>query len=163
MTTINRPVLLSLRPHFADLVFRRIKRAELRRRFAKFAKDREVLVYVSSPEQVLRGGFRISEVWQGNPSEIWKKVCNRAGIDRTVFDSYYEGSNVAYALDIADVWELPFPIPLETLKDQLSSFTVPQSWRYLKDDEKILIERMRTEQEIGNGDLSGIGVGSGAG
>ena len=132
MTT---PLLLSLRPRFADLVFNGLKQAELRRRFTRFANNRDVYIYVTSPERVLRGGFRVDQIWEGTPEEIWKEVSALAGIDRSHFDAYYRGSAVAYALGIADVWELEAPIRLRELRDSLGHFVVPQSWRYVKAEE----------------------------
>ena len=140
MTT---PLLLSLRPRFADLVFNGLKQAELRRRFTRFANNRDVYIYVTSPERVLRGGFRVDQIWEGTPEEIWKEVSALAGIDRSHFDAYYRGSAVAYALGIADVWELEAPIRLRELRDSLGHFVVPQSWRYVKAEEAQFFQRIR--------------------
>ena len=146
MTTT--PLLLSLRPYFADLVFSGLKRAELRRRFARYAEDRNVFVYVTNPEKVLRGGFRVDHVWKGTPEDIWDEVSMLAGIGRPDFDAYYSGSTVAYALRIAHVWEFESPISLRRLKDQIGSFTVPQSWRYLKESEMRYLQKMRRDTRI---------------
>ena len=156
MTT---PLLLSLRPCFADLVFRGLKQAELRRRFTKFAENRDVYIYVTSPEMVLRGGFRVDQVWKGSPQDIWEKVSALAGVNRTDFDAYYHGSTVAYALGIADVWEFESPICLRALRDGLGSFVVPQSWRYVKADEAQLFRQIREEQRS-NTEPPSVGKGN---
>lgn len=144
MTTT--PVLLSVRPCFADLIFNGLKRAELRRRFAQVAINRDVFVYVSSPDRVVRGGFRVDRVWKGPPEEIWEEVSALARIGRTDFDAYYCGSAVAYALAIADVWEFQSPVSLMTLRNRLDSFSVPQSWRYVKANEADLFWAIREKQ-----------------
>ena len=143
---MTAPLLLSLRPCFADLVFRGLKRAEFRRRFTSYAENREVFVYVTSPEKVLRGGFRVDQVWKGAPDDIWDDVSALAGIGKPDFDAYYRGSSVAYALGIADVWEFKSTISLWTLRDLLGNFVVPQSWRYVKKDEAKLFRQVRNEQ-----------------
>ena len=140
------PVLLSLHPRFADLVFSKLKLVELRRRFAQFAENREVFIYVTSPARVLRGGFRVDQVWKGTPEDIWHEVANNACIRKPEFDDYYRGSNVAYALGIADVWEFDAPASLAELRKRLSSFTVPQSWRYVKASEAKLFRQLREKQ-----------------
>lgn len=142
---MTSPVLLSLRPRYADLVFQGLKRAELRRRFSQCAQNREVFIYVTSPVRVLRGGFRVDHVWKGAPDEIWDEVSAFAGIERPDFDAYYSGSTVAYALSIADVWEFEHPIGLLTLRSQLEKFTVPQSWRYVKQAEIDLYQQLRDD------------------
>ena len=62
----TRPLLLSLKPRYADLVFRGLKTAELRRRIP-YVENRDVFVYVSSPVRRLRGGFHVEHVWSGTP------------------------------------------------------------------------------------------------
>lgn len=125
-------LVLSLRPHYADLVFTGSKRAELRRRFAAGAEGWHVFVYVTSPVRVLRGGFRVEQVWKGTPKELWGKVSRIAGVEKAIFDAYYEGKEIAYALKIHDVWEFCEPPGLAELRQELGQFIVPQSWRYVK-------------------------------
>lgn len=125
-----------------------MKRTELRRRFARFAENRDVFVYVTSPERALRGGFRVDRVWKGSPDGIWNEISAFVGIDRPDFDAYYCGSPVAYALGIADVWEFESPVCLEELRDRLGRFVVPQSWRYLRDSEVQLFQHMRVHKEL---------------
>ena len=127
----TRPLLLSLRPCYADLVFQGLKRAELRRRIP-CVENRDVFIYVSSPVRCLRGGFRVEHTWRGSPEEVWKEVEGLAGVERDEFDAYYAGSTVAYALRISDVWEHDDPIDLAVLRRRFSDFAVPQSWRYVK-------------------------------
>ena len=135
MNESPKPLLLSLRPRYADLLFEGVKKAELRRRPIGQVEGGEVFVYVTRPIMELRGGFRVSEVLSGTPEEIWEEVSERAGIDRDDFDAYYEGQSVAYALEITDVWEYANPPSLSTLRRQFDNFVVPQSWRYVKPEE----------------------------
>ena len=62
-------------------------------------------------------------------------VSRLVGVNKADFDTYFEGQTVAYALEIKKVWTYPQPISLETLRGKFSSFTVPQSWRYVRTDE----------------------------
>lgn len=130
----TKPLLLSLKPHYADLVFQGLKTAELRRRIP-CVENRDVFVYVSSPARQLRGGFRIEQVWSGSPEQVWEEVSEFAGVEKQDFDAYYAGRRIAYALGIADVWEHERPVGLEGLRDRFSDFVVPQSWRYVKQEE----------------------------
>ena len=135
MNESPQPLLLSLRPHYADLIFEGVKKAELRRRRLSQVEGGEVFVYVTRPVMELRGGFRVGEVRAGTPQEIWEEVSERAAINRADFDAYYEGLSVAYALEITDVWEYANPPRLSTLRTQFDNFVVPQSWRYVKPEE----------------------------
>ena len=106
MSRARESVLLSLKPRYADLVFKGLKKAELRRRIAPHFENREVFVYVSGPTRALRGGFRVGNVWRGTPEEVWREVSQLGQVDRGDFDAYYAGRSVAYALEITNVWDM---------------------------------------------------------
>jgi predicted transcriptional regulator len=135
MNNTAQPLLISLKPDYADLVFRGLKTAELRRRLSEHIVDRDVFVYVSSPIKELRGGFRVGQVWSGSPEQIWATVSRLAGVSREVFDNYYYGTNVAFAIEILDVWQYANPRSLDNLRSQFPGFVVPQSYRYVKANE----------------------------
>lgn len=137
------PLLFSLKPHYADLVFDGLKQAELRRRITTFMENRAVYIYVSSPGQCLRGGFRVEHVWRGSPDEIWNEVSELASINKREFDDYYAGRTIAYALKITDVWEYVYPVDLATLRERFPRFVVPQSWRYVRPEEYRSFRRMK--------------------
>ena len=147
--TINatKPLLLSLKPCYAALVFEGLKKAELRRRITPHITNRDVFIYVSSPIMALRGGFRVGEVWHGSPEDVWCIVSELEGVNKLDFDTYFEGQTIAYALEITEVWECPQPISLDTLRSKFSNFAVPQSWRYVREDEYQFFQQMRPQPE----------------
>ena len=122
---------MSLKPHYADLVFRGLKTAELRRRMAREIEGRDVFIYVSSPERILRGGFRVDKVWEDTPEMVWRQVKRLAQVDEATFESYYRGRSRAFALRIAHAWEHKHPLTLSDLRRKFGNFVVPQSWRYV--------------------------------
>ena len=138
-----RPLLLSLKPVYADLVFSGLKTAELRRWMPRELKGRDVFIYVSSPERVLRGGFRVADVWQGTPDDVWDRVKDLARVDANTYNAYYEGRSKAFALSIADAWEHKNPLGLEKLRSKFENFVVPQSWRYLTASERRSFSKMK--------------------
>ena len=151
-----RPLLLSLKPVYADLVFKGLKTAELRRHIAKEVEGRDVYIYVSSPERRLRGGFLVDRVWEGSPETIWREVKDFAQVDRATFASYYEGRSRAFALSIAHAWEQRHPLSLATLRSKFVDFVVPQSWRYLTAAEHRSFSRMArlpVHGALGSGDV----------
>ena len=143
MNKTTQPLLLSLKPDYANLIFEGLKKAELRRRFFLHMKNRDVFIYVSSPVMKLRGGFRVGHVWSGPPEEVWRQVSKLAGVRKRDFDAYYAGRTVAYALEITDVWEYKNPVSLNTLGNRFPDFVVPQSWRYVRPQEHRLFRRMK--------------------
>ncbi len=145
MNLTMSPLLLSLKPRYADLVFDGLKTVELRRRIASHIEGRDVFIYVSSPTMALRGGFRVGEVWSGDPEEVWQMVSELASVDKRDFDIYFEGQPIAYALEIKAVWEYQNPVNLNTLRNRLSNFVVPQSWRYVRTEECRSFRRMKRQ------------------
>ena len=117
MTEMDLPLVLSLRPHYADMVFVGTKKAELRRRMASVVENRPVFVYVTSPVREIRGGFHVGKVWKGTPEFIWQSVSSLVPMDKAEFDSYFSGCDVGVALEIDRVWEYGRPIPLGELAE----------------------------------------------
>ena len=152
MNDSSRPLLLSLKPCYADLIFEGVKKAELRRRALLQMEGRDVFVYVTRPVMQLRGGFRVGQVWTGSPQAIWRKVCDWAGVSKQDFDAYYAGQSIAYALEITDVWEFADPPGLDALRNQIDNFVVPQSWRYVKPEEYQAFRKMLREGDAENRD-----------
>ena len=142
MSSLVTPLLFSLRPRYANLVFEGLKKFELRRRGFALMSGRDVFVYVTSPVGTVRGGFRVGEVRTGTPDEIWRLVANGACIEKPDFDAYYAGRSIAYALEITEVWEYSDPVNLSELREKFQNFVVPQSWRYVKPEEYELFLRM---------------------
>lgn len=143
--TTRQPVLLSLKPVYANKVFGHCKTVELRRRIASDMQDRHVFIYVTSPDKILRGGFRVGKVWHGTPEKVWHMVSKLAGINKPDFDTYFEGQNIAYALEITEIWKCQTPISLSALRHQFSKFVVPQSWRYVRDDEFPFLQQIERQ------------------
>lgn len=138
-----RPVLLSLKPVYAKLVFAGLKRAELRRRFAMHIEGRDVLIYVSSPVCQVQGGFTVDRIWSGEPEEVWEQVKGLAKVNKKTFDAYYEGCAKAFVLSINDAWKYKHPRCLAMLSERFPDFVAPQSWRYLRDEEYGFFRRLK--------------------
>lgn len=157
MTTALPPLIISLKPCYADLVFKGLKKVELRRRIASQINGRDVFIYVSSPDRELRGGFRIGQVWKGSPDAVWNIVAELVTGDRREFDAYFHGQTVAYALEVTNVWEYQRPVGLSWLRDKFDDFVVPQSWRYTKAEEHEAFQNMkRRPNEEGSNEVVAV-------
>ena len=153
MNKALQPLIISLKPCYADLLFEGLKKVELRRRIASHLNDRDVFIYVTSPVRELRGGFRVGQVWEGSPDDVWNSVAELATVERQEFDAYFEGRSVAYALEVTNVWEYKSPVALTWLRDRFADFVVPQSWRYAKAEEHAAFQQLKVQanQEGRNG------------
>jgi len=121
-------LLLSIKLHYADAIFARSKRVELRRVKPRVGPGDLVLVYVTSPRCALEGAFEVERVLSEKPSVLWRHVSHNAGIARDAFDRYFEGRDTAYAIVIRKVWRLT-PVTLARMRK--ARVRPPQSYHYL--------------------------------
>lgn len=141
--TSQPPLLFSVKFDYWQLIEQGLKDAELRRNALNSVEGRKALIYVPSPVMELRGGFTIGAVWTGTPDAVWDRVATRAGVGKDVFEAYYAGASIAYALEITDVWAYERPLALAELRAHFDQFVVPQSWRYLRPEEQRLFLRRK--------------------
>lgn len=118
--------LLSIKPRFAEAIFRGEKRYEFRR--ATFKRPvTSALVYSSSPVQKVIGEFDVLGVITAPLAALWRKTKQFAGIDRELFYSYFSGCDVGHAIEIGKTRTFTDPFcPVETL-----GLRPPQSFLYL--------------------------------
>ena len=121
-------LLLSIKPRYADAIFTRQKRVELRRVRPRVGPGDLVLVYVSSPRCALEGAFLVERVLKAAPSALWKHVSSQAGLSRDEFEGYFGTREMAYAIVIQKVWRLA-PVTLSTMRR--AQIRPPQSYQYL--------------------------------
>ena len=121
-------LLLSIKPRYADAIFARTKRVELRRVRPRVGPGDLVLVYVSSPRCALEGAFEVERVLEAKPSALWGNVSHNAGITRAEFNAYFGERETAYAIVVRKVWRLT-PITLSTMRRV--KIRPPQSYQYL--------------------------------
>ena len=118
--------LLSIRPPYAEAIFRGEKRFEFRRAIFRKAVD-IVVVYITSPTSLVVGEFDVNEVFSDSVDELWRRTNRYAGIDREVFFNYFKGRGVGHAIAIGDVRKYKKPLELA------GTFGVraPQSFIYI--------------------------------
>jgi predicted transcriptional regulator len=117
---------LSIRPPFAEAIFRGEKRFEFRRTI--FRRPVEVVViYVTSPVSLVVGEFDVEEVIDDSIGGLWNRTFPYAGISRDRFLEYFAGRDVGYAIEIGSVRRYGQPMNLA------NSFGIrpPQSFVYI--------------------------------
>lgn len=128
----DHPALfLSLRPRFAELLLSGAKNVELRRVRPAAAAGTIVLLYASSPTMELVGCAEVGEVQAGPVMQIWRAYGPETGLSHSEYDDYFEGLEEAVAIKLVNIRRLDSPRPLQDLRNRLSGFQPPQSYRYL--------------------------------
>ena len=117
--------LLPIKPAYANAIIEGRKRVEFRKtRFRR--RVTHVAIYASTPVQRIIGVFRISDIENGTPDDLWRRHHSHGAISSAAFDGYYSGVETGVAIGIADVVRLTFPVGLDVLRVK-----APQSFRYL--------------------------------
>jgi predicted transcriptional regulator len=130
MTLASRPLVLSLRPRFADAILNGGKTAELRRQRVNAPPGTPVILYSSSPVMAVVGTARIAAIQTSPPDQAWRQYWRHLGLTRDEFNTYLDGSGIACVLELTTVQTLDSPLPLHQLR-QTATFRPPQSYRYL--------------------------------
>ena len=121
-------VLLSVKPKFAELIFKGTKRFEYRKAAFGRADVHKVIVYASSPVKSIVGEFQIGETILDTPESVWEKTSGDSGVERDLFFEYFSGKKKACAIGIKHAVKYSSPIdPRQRMPD----FAPPQSFRYL--------------------------------
>lgn len=122
-------VLMSIRPKYADSIYRKEKHFEFRRSIFDIKKVRRVYIYTTSPEMKVTGSFKVERVHEGAPETLWERFHVRSGIGRDEFFKYFEGCEKGFAIEIGEVERFEDPIDP---REMMPGFVAPQSFMYLK-------------------------------
>lgn len=136
---MDKTLLLSIHPEYADKIFSGHKTVELRRIRPQVSNGDIVLVYKTSPRMALSGAFRVFGVLEHTPGYLWTKVGTQSGINRRDFDTYYSNASKGYGILIDEAWTFEEEIPLNELRQAIPGFQPPQGYRYLANEELELL------------------------
>jgi len=125
-----RPLLLSLRPRFAQAILDGTKTVELRRTRVSAPPGTLLVLYASSPVMAVVGVATLADRDTAGPMVIWRRYRGRLGLSRAEFADYFTGAEHATALAIAAPRALPEPLTLSWLRSH-AAFQPPQSYRYI--------------------------------
>jgi predicted transcriptional regulator len=130
----NKAFLISIKPHFAKLIFAGKKTVELRRVPPKAGAGDLALVYVSSPTKELQGCFEVAQIDSGTPTALWERRGQQSGISRQAFMEYFRGKKFAHAVVIKRAWKLSAAVRLSSLRKQKGGFRPPQNFHYVNEN-----------------------------
>ena len=124
---MQKKILLSIKPEYANKILSGEKRYEFRRAIFKDQSVKKVIIYASSPVQRVIGEFTIGGILSKGLSQLWQDTKADAGIDKEFYDSYFIGKEKGYAIHIESFKKYKSSRLLETYN---VSFP-PQSFCYL--------------------------------
>ncbi|WP_280463658.1 ASCH domain-containing protein [Nocardia carnea] len=125
-----RPLLLSLRPRFAQAILEGTKTVELRRTRVSAPPGTLLVLYASSPVMAVVGVATLADRDTDGPEVIWRRYRRKVGLGRAEYSEYFAGAEYATALSIIAPKPLPEPLTLSWLRSH-GAFQPPQSYRYI--------------------------------
>lgn len=120
-------VLLSIKPEYADKIFSGEKKFEFRKKAFKSIGVHTVIVYSTMPVGKIIGEFTIKRIHQDSLESIWSKTKRFSGIDEDFFNNYYDGRDMAVAIEVGKL--VLYKEPIDP-KKKYENFTAPQSFMY---------------------------------
>jgi predicted transcriptional regulator len=124
-------ILISLKPKYADHVFRGAKTVELRKRRPNVQPGARVWIYATAPTAAIRGFANLASIKTGPPSEIWRALGTETGISKVEFDAYFYACDVAHALVLTEVMVMKKALSLESIRRAVNDFQPPQFYCHL--------------------------------
>lgn len=121
-------ILLPIHPEHVNSIFNGAKKYEFRKTRCKESNVQKLLMYATSPVMMVVGEARIDEIIVDEPTVVWDKTQDYAGIEKEFFFHYFQGKCQAVAYKLSQVVKYKKPL-------HLSDFGInytPQSLVYVK-------------------------------
>ena len=132
-----RDVILSIKPRYSNPIISGHKTVELRRRFpTNIPTGTIAYIYSTTPVRAIIGYAEILDVLKKPIEKIWDDYEQVACIEKTDFDSYFEGVTHGFVLCFKNAQAFKREIDLNELREQYN-FIPPQSFLYAKSSLRI--------------------------
>lgn len=119
--------LMAIHPDFVERILSGEKRVEFRK--VQFRSEvTHIVIYCTEPVGSIIGFFEVESLDIASPDDLWDRYAEVSGIDRSGFQSYFDGRVLGVAIRIGRVHQLDNPLPISALG---KSSRPPQSFRYL--------------------------------
>ena len=122
---------LSIKQLYAERIIAGTKKIELRKRPIGMELGDLVLLYETTPNSVMRGGFIADKTIFLSPSIMWNQYHHVMGVDKEFYDIYFENCEFAYGTLIHQSFSFP-ALLLKQIQKLCPGFVPPQAtinWR----------------------------------
>lgn len=122
-------VILSIKPKYVDAIMRGEKKFEFRKNIFKGKKIDYVYIYASAPIKKIVGSFKIGNIIEDQPDNLWNRFRDVSGINNDEFFKYFADCRKGFAIEISDLERFRNPVDP---KKAIPGFVAPQSFCYLE-------------------------------
>lgn len=117
---------MPIKPKYAVLIQRGLKRVEYRRRLPARPFS-WLIVYSSSPTQRVVAIAKVTGTVEGSRRQVWDETGSRGGVSRREFDNYFAGAKRCGYICLGEI------TPINPVRPTLGArgFKIPQSFSYV--------------------------------
>lgn len=122
---------LSIKRVYAERIIDGTKKIELRKRPIGMNIGNLILLYETTPNSVIKGGFIADQTISLPVQEMWSKYSNLLGVEKSFYEKYFQNSAFAYGTFVHQSFSFP-PISLKEIRQLCPDFCPPQAtinWR----------------------------------
>lgn len=123
-------VLLSIKPQYAEKIFKGKKKYEYRRSLFKREDIDTIIVYATKPVGKVMGEFKIDRIIKEHPVELWNQTKGYAGILKKDYMEYFKERDKAFAIGIKSIQLYDQPLELKDINPNIKY--APQSFMYIE-------------------------------
>ena len=131
----NKYLFLAIKPEFANKILAKEKTIELRKVRPNIKEGDYIIIYASSPVKGVVGFGRVKKIIETSPYEMWRIYSTQLGIDKIRYDNYFLDRKKAIGIEIESIRTIQPMITLEAVKEIDISFTPPQGYRYVSNNQ----------------------------
>lgn len=153
--------VISLKPHYAELILSGEKTVELRNRIVRMQPGTVIWIYATQPVGGIVARAELDSVVHGAPAEIWIRFKREMCIDRAHFDSYIDNRESVSALILSSVRKLRQSVTLDWIRRTVSNFQPPQFYAHLSVDDQ-LSNTLNRALHVGDTSMPDIATVTGA-
>jgi predicted transcriptional regulator len=126
---LDIPLLMSVRPRFAEAIFHGNKRFEIRRKFSNRWLGARTAILATRPIGALMGEATVNSIRTAKPEVIWESFGRELGCTQREFLDYCEGAVEVFAIELTRVTPYMSPVPIRQLAHLLHvELVTPQSY-----------------------------------
>lgn len=130
MKRAKKYLFLSIKKEYVNRIFEGKKQIELRKSRPNVTAGDCIIIYCTSPIKAIVGLATILDIISENPERMWQLYSKRLGISRSDYFRYYNNSSKAIGIILGEVQKLDDHICLSLIKQQIPTFTPPQTYKY---------------------------------
>lgn len=119
-------MLLSINPEHVVNILNGSKKYEFRKRKCR-QPVKKIVMYETAPTMLVVGEAEVLEIIEDSPEKVWSVTASFSGINKSFFDQYYYGRNVAVAYKLGKIKKFKQP---RSLSDY-GLRQAPQSFAYV--------------------------------